>query len=101
MEWADIPIYDIWSKTWSKTRKNAHSSAFLSWLCWIAAFIGGTLIAQKIAGSVSRELSAEEAQQIVDTTLTSLPKSVSTGAVYVAENTKVTVNDVSYGSERT
>lgn len=26
----------------------------------IAAFIGGTLIAQKIAGSVSRELSAEE-----------------------------------------
>lgn len=35
----------------------------------IAAFIGGTLIAQKIAGSVSRELSAEEAQQIVDTTL--------------------------------
>lgn len=66
----------------------------------IAAFIGGTLIAQKIAGSVSRELSAEEAQQIVDTTLASLPKSVSTGAVYVAENTKVTVDSVSYGSEK-
>ena len=83
-----------------KNKKKRTLIGVLTVFVLIAAFIGGTLIAPKIAGSVSRELPAEEAQQIVDTTLASLPKSVSTGAVYVAENTKVTVNDVSYGSEK-
>lgn len=83
-----------------KNKKKRTLIGVLTVLVLIAAFVGGTLIAQRLAGNVSRELSVEETQQIVDSTLAALPKSVATGAVYVAENTKVTVNSVSYGSEK-
>lgn len=67
------------------------------------ALIG--VIAGLIVGSFadmkpSRELTAAEAEQIVSDTLKTLPKSVSTGAKQVAQNSSVTVNDIKYGNEK-
>lgn len=87
-------------KNMVKNKKKRIISGILVVIVLAAAFVVGTLIAQKIAGSVSRELSVEETQEIADNALAALPKSVATGAVYVADNTKVTVNKVSYGSEK-
>lgn len=83
-----------------KKKKNRKWLGLLAVLLVLAALVGGTLIAQKIAGGVSRELSVEEAQKIVDETLAALPKSVATGAKLLAADTRVTVESVSYGDEK-
>ena len=56
-----------------KNKKKRTLIGVLTVLVLIAAFVGGTLIAQRLAGNVSRELSVEETQQIVDSTLAALP----------------------------
>ncbi len=65
-----------------------------------AAIILGTYVVQKLGNKTSTELTVAEAQMIVDETVAGLPGNVSTGAKYVAENTKVTVNGLSYGTEK-
>lgn len=67
------------------------------------ALIG--VIAGLIVGSFadmkpSREITPSQAEQIVTDTLKTLPKSVSTGAKQVAQNSSVTVNDIKYGNEK-
>lgn len=66
----------------------------------IVAFVAYIIIAQDISGNVSREMTVEEAQTIVDETLSGLPGTVATGAKYIVENTSVTVESISYGDEK-
>ena len=66
----------------------------------LAVFIAAVIIAQNISGNVSREITIEEAQEIIDQKLSSLPGNVATGAKYIVENTSVTVNDIDYGNEK-
>ena len=49
---------------------------------------------------VTNKLSAEQAQELVDTTLSSIAKSTAQGAKYILDNTKFTVNRVEYGYEK-
>ena len=49
---------------------------------------------------VTNKLSAEQAQELVDTTLSSIAKSTAQGAKYILDNTKITVNRVEYGYEK-
>lgn len=60
----------------------------------------GIYFVQKQGNKIGTELSVAEAQAILDETIAGLPGNVSTGAKYVAENTVVTVNDLSYGTEK-
>ena len=66
----------------------------------VAIFIAAVIIAQNISGSVSRVLSVDEAQKIVNDTLCSLPSNVATGAKFIAEGSFVTVNSVDSGNEK-
>lgn len=83
-----------------KNKKKRKLYALLVVVVCLCVFVVGTLIAQKMAGTVSREPSLEEVQTIIDETLASLPKSVATGAKYIVENTEVTVESVTPGSEK-
>ncbi len=55
---------------------------------------------QSYQNRLSGEITIEQAQQIVNEAFDSLPNSVANGAKYIAENTIVTVEDLSYGSEK-
>ena len=55
---------------------------------------------QKLNNKLSKEITVQEAQQIVDSALSELPTSVSTGAKYVLENSKVTVNSLEFGTDK-
>ncbi len=55
---------------------------------------------QKLTNKLSTEITLEEAQAIVDSTVKELPVNVSTGAKYIAENTRVTVNELTYGTDK-
>ncbi len=83
-----------------KNKKKRKLYALLVVVVCLCAFVGGTLIAQKMAGTVSREPTLEEVQTLIDETLATLPKSVATGAKYIVENTDVTVEAVTLGSEK-
>ena len=60
----------------------------------------GIYFVQKMGNKIDSELSIEDAQTLIDNTVMGLPGNVSTGAKYVADNTAVTVNDLSYGTEK-
>lgn len=69
---------------------------FVALIGVIAGFIVGSFADMK----PSREITPSQAEQIVSDTLKTLPKSVSTGAKQVAQNSSVTVNDIKYGNEK-
>lgn len=72
-------------------------------LILVAAIAIGLLITyavQKIGNKLSREISAQEAEAIIEKTLDNLPNKVATGANYVADNTEITVTDISYGTDK-
>lgn len=69
---------------------------FVALIGVIAGFIVGSFADMK----PSREITPSQAEQIVIDTLKTLPKSVSTGAKQVAQNSSVTVNDIKYGNEK-
>ncbi len=80
-----------------------NNKKLLIWLCVVLVVIGvvsGFIVGSYANMKLSRQLTVAEAQQIVDETLGSLPKSVASGAVQIKENTTVKVNDVSYGDEK-
>lgn len=58
------------------------------------------LIRELNAGNVTREISREDAQEIIMQTLNGLPAATASGAKYVAERTSVTVRELEYGHER-
>lgn len=73
-------------------------------LCLLAigviAFAAYVAIAQKLASDVSKVLSVDESQELVDSTLAQLPKTQAETAKFLTENMNVTVNDVSVGNEK-
>lgn len=83
----------------SKKKRN-RLIVLIAVLVIIAAAVVVTLVQQAIYGKISREVSLEEAQQIVDETFEALPGAVSMGAKYLEQNTEVTVESLSYGSEK-
>lgn len=66
----------------------------------LAVFVVGVIIAQNSANKLSREVSVQEAQTIINTTLEKLPVNVATGAKYIQQNSQVTVNSLSYGKQK-
>lgn len=76
------------------------------WAKWIIvlvlafAVLGVVYAVQTANNKLSVELSLDDVQKIVDDTMNSLPNSVATGAKYVEENTTVTVESFSYGTEK-
>ena len=84
-------------------KKKKFLKGLLTWVICIlvaAAAIFGTYFVQKQSNKINAEISIEDAQTLVDNTVKDLPGNVSTGAKYIAENTKVTVNDLTYGTEK-
>ncbi len=82
-----------------KTKKSTRI-VILAILLAVVCFVVGSLIAQKLSGGLSREVSIEEAQSIVDSSLAALPKNIAAGAKLLAENTTVTVNSVKEGDAK-
>lgn len=66
----------------------------------IIGFALYVVIAQSIASKVSRELTAEEAQAVVDERIASLPKPQADAAVYITQNMSVKVKSVEPGDEK-
>lgn len=64
------------------------------------AFALYVVIAQSIASKVSRELSVQEAQQIVNERISVLPKAQADAAVFVTKNMNVTVKNVALGDNK-
>lgn len=65
------------------------------------ALVLGIVAAVQMAGNtLSKKLTLQEAQAIVDDTLASLPNSVAAGARYVVDESHVTVKDIEYGHEK-
>ncbi len=62
--------------------------------------IGGLLVWNTLAGRIDAKLTVGEAQKIVDDTFASLPLKVAPGSVALLEGTEITVENVSYGSEK-
>ena len=79
------------------TTKNVVIAALLLALVVFALYV---VIAQSIASTVSRPLSVEEAQAIVDERIASLPKSQAETAVYITENMSVKVKEVNVGDDK-
>lgn len=75
------------------------------WIIFVVAISVVMVITLSIVASFadmkfSRELTVQEAQQIVNDTFSSLPKSTATGAIKVYESTDIVVNDIKYGDEK-
>ena len=66
----------------------------------VAAVIGTVLLVDKFSNKASQEITVAEAQELVDTTLDSLPNNVAFSAKYIREQSKVTVKEVNYGTEK-
>lgn len=76
------------------------------WISIIAAILVIAIVVPVVIGSfgdkqgVSTKIDLAEAQKIVDETFESIPKSTASGANYILDNTKVTVNSITYGQEK-
>lgn len=84
-----------------KKKSKYHSLKVASAIILIAIVaLTVTFAVQSANNRFKGTMTVEEAQSFVDDELAKLPNSVAAGAKYVAENSKVTVNSVSYGNER-
>ncbi len=83
-------------------KKNKFKGLLTALVCVVLAvlIVFGIYFVQKINNKIDAELSLEDAQALVNDTVATLPGNVSTGAKYVAENTSVTVNELTYGTEK-
>ncbi|MBQ6893264.1 MAG: amino acid ABC transporter permease [Clostridia bacterium] len=69
-------------------------------VCLAVLIVFGIYFVQKLNNKIDTELSLEDAQALIDETFANLPGNVSTGAKYVAQNTVITVDTLSYGTEK-
>lgn len=60
----------------------------------------GVVVSSLAEGRVSQQITVAQAQSIVDTTVGRIAKSTANGAQTILANTKITVNDLSYGIEK-
>lgn len=83
--------------------KKKINKRLLLWICAISLVLiaAGVLVYFQFSSKqVNNKLSIEQCQQIVDENIQSLPVSTAVCSNYVIKNTKVTVNDISYGYEK-
>ena len=60
----------------------------------------GVVVSSLAEGRVSQQITVAQAQSIVDTTVGRIAKSTANGAQTILANTKITVDDLSYGIEK-
>ncbi len=73
---------------------------YLSVLVLAIAVLFAVYGIQKFGNKLSHELTMEEAQGIIDEAILGLPNNVSPGSKYVGENVKLTVEDISFGTDK-
>ena len=66
----------------------------------VSIVIGAIVVADRFSSKASREITLEEAQELVDSTLDSLPNNVALSAKYIRSQSKVTVKEMHYGTEK-
>lgn len=66
----------------------------------VVVFALYVVIAQSMASKVSRELSVEEAQVVVDNAINALPKTQAEAAVFFTDNLNITVKEVDFADDR-
>lgn len=66
----------------------------------VAAVIGVALLVDTLSSKTSQEITLDEAQELVDETLDSLPNNVALSAKYIRSQSKVTVKEMEYGTEK-
>lgn len=66
----------------------------------VSAVLGVVLLIDGLNNDVSNKISKEEAQELLDDTLDTLPNNVSDSAKYIRERTKVEINDIKYGFQK-
>lgn len=83
-------------------KKNKFKGLLTALICVALAVlvVFGVYFVQKISNKIDTEISVADAQKLIDETVAGLPGNVSTGAKYIADNTTVTVNELSYGTEK-
>lgn len=82
----------------SKTKKKLLIILGILVAAVVALFI--TYAVQTANNKLSRELSKEEVQKIIDDAIERLPSATAYGAKYVMENTSVTVKNVTFGTKK-
>ena len=83
-------------------KKKKYQGLLTALICVVLAvlIVFAVYFIQKQNNKIDSEISIEEAQALIDETLAGLPGNVSTGAKYVASNTAVVINDLTYGTEK-
>lgn len=66
----------------------------------IAIIIGVIVVVDNLNNKVSKEITLEEAQTLVDDQLDLLPNNIAEGAKYIRNNTNLTVNEIEYGFKK-
>ncbi len=85
-------------------KKNKHLRSFLCVLIAVVSVVGlfaGSLFVESlIVPTKATEITTEQAQELIDTTLAGLPKGTAMVSKELLKNTSVTVTDIEYGDER-
>ena len=66
----------------------------------LLSVVVGTVLSSLSDSRISQDVTVAQAQKIVDTTLGRIAKGTANGAQTILTNTKITVNSLSYGSEK-
>ena len=84
-------------------KQNKHLRNLLCALIAVAILVGAigiSLLVDRKNSRVSQDIDLAEAQKIVDDTLDSLPNNVAESAKYIRTQSKVTVHEIEYGTEK-
>ena len=84
-------------------KKNKHLRNFLIALgavVAVVAILASVLFIDSLSNQVSNKIDLPQAQELVDQTLDSLPNNVAGSAIYIRSRSKVTVKEMTYGSEK-
>ena len=87
----------------NKKKKKLFTTKRIFLACLLLAVVVFALyvvIAQNLASKVSRELTVEEAQKIVDERISALPKAQADAAMFITDNMNVEVKGVEAGDDR-
>lgn len=95
-------LFPIFRKGIMKLTKNTKTLiTVLALLAALAVLVGVMALAERSAyGRAGTDLSIADAQAIVNEQLSALPSSVADCAIYIVENSHVTVTDLAYGEEK-
>ena len=84
-------------------KQNKHLRNFLIAIIVVAILLGvlgSVLLIDRLNNKVDQKITVEEAQEMVDATLDSLPNNVALSAKYIRSRSNVTVKELEYGTEK-